>query len=382
MPEHSQFSQPGIAGRESPDSELERKGSVPFADVQPELVPKEEIDLPSWTEDPWTRIREPFWLKRLLLVVTCLATGALGCWAALYFSGVISPINDGDNSDRRKRPPVRPLPDLTAREIAEKFLHAESHEERMKWVRDPRYSSLIRQHFRSAEEIGESEVTKIKGLPWTSSPFQAAFDPFLVRFAGGRTRYLCVVREPHGFFVDWEAYARLGSATWEELLDGRAPEAEMRVFVSPDQYYGGKFADREKFGCLRIRSPDFREEIYAYVVRGTPTGTTLARWLANRRNAAGKIPPTRVTLLLNNSDPGVTGTGIHQMAVKRIVALNWVVQENLHPEKTLLGMPEEHLPEVYQSNGGRVSGEKGEISLFPSAESPEERKWNFLNDAR
>jgi aminoglycoside phosphotransferase (APT) family kinase protein len=57
------------------------------------------------------------------------------------------------------------------------------------------------------------------------------YHPFQVRFTDGRNRYLCVVEGAPGLAIDWDAYARQGTATWEQLHSGKVTRAEMRAMI-------------------------------------------------------------------------------------------------------------------------------------------------------
>jgi hypothetical protein len=106
---------------------------------------------------------------------------------------------------------------------------------------------------------------------------------FVVAFSSGNVRLLEVVGTPDGPRVDWDAYARYGTASWEDLLTGKAQRALVRVFCEPATERLEPFQDQSKWTCFRLSSPDLpqaslgfaavgsvREEKMKQVILGTP----------------------------------------------------------------------------------------------------------------
>ena len=57
--------------------------------------------------------------------------------------------------------------------------------------------------------------------------------------------------------------ARFCSASWEDLLSGKAASAEVRVFASPGDYHNVPFEDERQWTCLRLMSPDLPDRCRA-----------------------------------------------------------------------------------------------------------------------
>ena len=106
---------------------------------------------------------------------------------------------------------------------------------------------------------------------------------FAVTMPSGDVRLLEVVETEKGPKVDWDAYARYGTASWEDLLSGKAERAVVRVFCEPSSERPEPFGNQAEWTCFRLSSPDLpqaalgfaqvgsvREAMMKKVILGTP----------------------------------------------------------------------------------------------------------------
>ena len=225
---------------------------------------------------------------------------------------------------------VKPLP--SPHEVALQFLDATSHNERAELLRDPRSAFAMRDHFERVAEQGiESERVDLVPMgEWFDHG--TIFHPFRVRFADGNQRYLAVVDEPGGRYVDWDAYSRSGSASWGQLFGGEAESAEVRVVVRPDDFYNREFADTSKYECLQLTTPDVGGSIYGYVEHGSTTQKIIhdvfqrmrldAQWRADR-NGTTSAPVNDLPFTLSIRQLGDSREH-RQFLIERVVAGSWV----------------------------------------------------------
>jgi hypothetical protein len=78
-----------------------------------------------------------------------------------------------------------------------------------------------------------------------------------------------VLGTPEGPQVDWDAYARHGSASWQDLWSGRAQRAVVRVFCEPSTERPEPFDDQKKWTCFRLVSPDLPQPLLGFADVGT-----------------------------------------------------------------------------------------------------------------
>lgn len=197
--------------------------------------------------------------------------------------------------------------------VAEAFTKAKTHEMRMKLVRTPETAGPLMQAF---FESGPGSTETIAGIDEMSaaSTEQFAFQRFQVRLKDGGSRLMCVVFTPEGAKVDFECYARYGSASWTDLLGGQAKEAdEVRVFVEPGFTYVYGFSEEEKWSCYLAKTPDLEETMNFYAPRGSELDKKLKQVTARG--------PMRATLAIRSMD------GSHlkrQFEVTAVRAEGWV----------------------------------------------------------
>ena len=68
--------------------------------------------------------------------------------------------------------------------------------------------------------------------------------------------------------LDWESYVGAGDISWAELTQQRPTQRTLlRCLGELSDYYNYEFADREKYLCWRLTSPDGQHVIFAYTER-------------------------------------------------------------------------------------------------------------------
>lgn len=231
----------------------------------PKLLAKETQDVDSYVSASWGR-GASFGSKHIrVLFVTIVSAGILGLGVAVLFLWKVAfaPSSTVDVDDRPSEEVLRTgsgsNPEtllVSSREIATKFLEASSVDEQLPLVREPGHEALMRKHWeRFRETEGDLKILR----PLTRNRAQDVYyDTFQAVFTNGALRLVCVVEDSdsHEQFIDWEAYARYGTASWDALLTEAADQAEVRVFLSPGYHFEGTFTDPNAHVCFVLTSAD------------------------------------------------------------------------------------------------------------------------------
>ncbi|MFK7909738.1 MAG: hypothetical protein AB8F34_03965 [Akkermansiaceae bacterium] len=190
------------------------------------------------------------------------------------------PTNESEQNDLDKlETAMRALSGPDSMKLAEKFTMSIDIETRLKLCR---YPEKIRKRLSDYPEQAVSVPPKavipgrIMQLP------NIIFRGFRAEFADGSTRAVCVVSTDDGLKVDWDAYARYGTATWRGLLTGVAKMADMRVQAVKSNYYNFNYRDEEKWLSLTLTSLDHDGNLHAYARRGTKTAKLLMNGLTEQ----------------------------------------------------------------------------------------------------
>jgi hypothetical protein len=168
----------------------------------------------------------------------------------------------------------------TAERVAQAFLKESDSAKRLQWVRNAEDVKERLAEYPEEAHAGVGEIQRVLGHQGdAANPVTA----FVVAFPSGNVRLLEVVGTPDGPRVDWDAYARYGTASWEDLLSGKAEQAVVRVFCEPSSERPEPFGDQGKWTCFRLSSPDLpqatlgfaevgsvRERMMKQVILGTP----------------------------------------------------------------------------------------------------------------
>jgi hypothetical protein len=196
--------------------------------------------------------------------------------------------------------------------VAERFIKAKTHEERLEWVRHPEeVGAAMKAFFRE----GPGATEQIGGLHplATESSGDLVYESYGVEINGSPDRLLSVSVDPRGAKVDFECYARLGSVAWADLTSGKVTEAaELRAVLQPGGYFLNVFADEQKWLHFKASSPDGEETVDFYLDRGHP----LVREIQQIEG-----PLFRATLSVR----AVNGSERHgQFEISSVKALDWV----------------------------------------------------------
>ncbi len=196
--------------------------------------------------------------------------------------------------------------------IAERFMKAKSHKERLELVRHPeQVGPAMEAFFRD----GPGATEHVKGFhPVASSPSgELVFESYHVEMANAPMRLLSVLVDPRGAKVDFECYARSGSVAWADLLTGNVTEAaEVRVMLEAGGYYLHEFGDEQKWLHFKATSPDFSETLDFYLDRQNPSVRDI------RELGARAFFATLSIRAVNGSEKR------RQFEITAVKALNWV----------------------------------------------------------
>jgi len=122
--------------------------------------------------------------------------------------------------------------------------------------------------------------------------------------------------------MDFPAFARLATPSWNELLDGKVQQAVVRVYVERDQYFNGAFSEADGWICCGVASPDVEKLLFGYCKKDSPQAEALRTLLESRKMA-------RATVVLERPE----GSDGRQFVIKRVLAADWLVGDEAADSK-------------------------------------------------
>jgi len=202
---------------------------------------------------------------------------------------------------------------LSAEEVAHAFVAETDAEKRLAYVRDP---ELIKQHLPSYPEQARSHPAKDIKYMGHSELNGSVVSAYAAAFEDGSFRMLSVVQTESGPKVDWDSYARYGSASWQDLFSGKVESAEVRVFVRPGDYHVGQFRDRHQWTCFKLETPDNDRIMYAYAPAASDISKRMQTYVMKSRTFR-----QHMTLKIKSVD----GSGKNALfVVDELLAMGWV----------------------------------------------------------
>jgi hypothetical protein len=153
-----------------------------------------------------------------------------------------------------------------AEKVARAFLKETDPDLRLQWAR---HAEEVKQRIGEYPEEARSAVGEIEKMLGHQEDGGHTLTGFVVKFSTGNVRLLEVVGTAEGPRVDWDACARHGTASWENLLSGKAKQAVVRVFCEPATERPEPFEDQSKWTCFRMSSPDLPQASLGFAAVGS-----------------------------------------------------------------------------------------------------------------
>jgi hypothetical protein len=212
------------------------------------------------TESGWGRSARRATRPWLVALVVTLAVAAMT--AGLLITGA-------GKRDAMTRTPeiVDELRDglESAEAVARAFLAETNPGIRLQWVRNADEVKTRVAEYPDEARLAVGEIESVLGHQLEGGRSVSAF---VVAFPTGGVRLMELVRTPDGPRVDWDAYARYGTASWEDLLSGDAKRAVVRVFCEPSTERPEPFDDPRKWTGFRLSSPDLPQPALGFAQAG------------------------------------------------------------------------------------------------------------------
>lgn len=168
----------------------------------------------------------------------------------------------------------------------------------------------------------EATDGKISSYKWTSrlDTNREDISGVVVTFGEGdaqKNRIALLTQDTDGKWkVDFPAFARLASPSWEDLISGKADVAVVRIYLAKDQYFNGPFQEKDGWQCYGVASPDVPELMFGYCQSGSDQDRAIKSFLGFRKMG-------RATVALEREE----GADKRQFKIKRLLAEDWVVGE-------------------------------------------------------
>ena len=182
-------------------------------------------------------------------------------------------------------------------EALDGFIKATTHAERMRWVRSPELVEPLVTAFYTTGPGSREKVSLTASIPPPAlDPGQPAYEiaRYAVLMEDNSKRLVSIVTTPDGARVDFHAYSRHASVPWPNLLEGRAPGAVVRLFISSGRFHAVPFASETDWLALTGVCPDVPADLLLYARRGTPECAALEAILTDPLNTVAQ----RVTLTI------------------------------------------------------------------------------------
>jgi hypothetical protein len=160
---------------------------------------------------------------------------------------------------------------LQPRQIAENFLRATTHEERLTWVRESAdIAGIVGDYYRNGGGASET-MLRLRNMEDIETE-EGLLARFMVEMKDGSERLLFVPYFEGGSRgVDFKSFSIHCSHPWNNILDGSATKpVEVRVNLEPASYYNFEFGDETKWFCFAATSPKLEGSLHFYAHRDDP----------------------------------------------------------------------------------------------------------------
>lgn len=203
----------------------------------------------------------------------------------------------------------------SAGKVARAFLEESDPSKRLRWVRN---ADHVKQRLAEYSDEARTAVGEIESVLGHQVAGGRSLTGFVVAFPSGNVRLLEVVGTSDGPRVDWDGYARHGTATWEDLCSGKAQRAVVRVFCEPSSERPEPFESQDKWTCFRLSSPDLPQAALGFAQAGNMREKMMKRVVLASPNYR-----QRFVLEIRRHE----GNDEALFEITRCVAVGWIADE-------------------------------------------------------
>ncbi len=133
---------------------------------------------------------------------------------------------------------------------------------------------------------------------------------------GRKNRVVLLTPDASGRWrIDFDAFARTVTPSWDELIGKQVATARVRVYAAVETYFNGPFADDQQWACFGIVSPDTEAIMYGYCKLGSAQSSALASIFSKSGTLA------RVFLEIKR----VEGAAVSQFEITQVLSEDWVM---------------------------------------------------------
>ena len=168
------------------------------------------------------------------------------------------------------------------------YLTADSIDEILPFVRHEHRVKPLMERYYSQHSFQPAEFVKfqrIRSMGLENQPFAY----INVSLKDGQSRKLLIEELANGAFrVDWETDVCYQPIEWNKLIKTRPSQAvDMRVKITPDNFYAYEFKDESRFQCYRITTRDSDEHLFGYAIKNSPTNRKISQLLLKSSQYGG-----------------------------------------------------------------------------------------------
>lgn len=214
-----------------------------------------------------------------------------------------------------------------AYDLVNRALAAKTPDEVNQWIRKGSASTTsILEFLRSWESRDGNVSEKI----WLSSmdANQLLIDGVLVvtsRDGEIKNRLALLTPDAQGKWrMDFDAFARTVSPSWQEIGNLGNRKAVVRVMIDTDSYHNGLYRDESAWACYGMANPDHDGMLLGYCQRNSKQHLALQRIMLRENDTSGMASRAkRATLEIQQR----FGAEPRQFEISKVVAEDWVTSD-------------------------------------------------------
>lgn len=198
------------------------------------------------------------------------------------------------------------------------YYAAKSPKGKLAFVIDPQKVEPLMRDFYFREALIPGTVAQMTS-PEAFSLNGVSFWRTQVALNDGRQSFLAIKMIGDTPKIDWASEVRYSPQNWDEWLEKgtKGDVSEFRVYAETDAHYPKEFSHAEKYRCIKIRSADSTNTLFAYLDLSDLDQSDFAQMLAQGQRAECVLSLQIVAI----------DNGIPLAKVVKVVSPSWVIPD-------------------------------------------------------